>query len=369
MDKDSLFQPILLSSNSPSWFDRRILKGLTQFGPDDHDRFTVFVTPDAVIDLHKGTLQHAPDEAYGLLMGRVYADKIGIFTIISRAIYANEYEKSSNHIQLSHEEVEKLYSLARRTHPVGDIIGWTHSHDCLSEYSDVDYREQQTWDESYHVGILTFMDNVAEPKNSPWCVAYRGPEAGILYLTKDITLSLIKNGSLPPFTEKEPTPQNSSSTKTIQEIPSFSIVEKTQTQKKSSKPRWLFVSMGSVFLIVFILAIVVTGVVLGNTFSSSWQQFSSTLSSTSLLWDCDQQTGLAPLKVTCVGPVGPTIKGWMWDFGDGTKIQKNIATHLYRKAGEYEIRLTIIASSSNQSAATFNINAGSLIIKVTSSSP
>lgn len=78
---------------------------------------------------------------------------------------------------------------------------------------------------------------------------------------------------------------------------------------------------------------------------------------TSLLWSCDRQQGQAPLQVTCIGPVGPAITGWIWDFGDGTDTEVNTSTitHIYQKPGVYKVTLRIVSSFSNQGAGSLKI--------------
>ena len=69
MDEQSLFIPRNVKRSSLPWYDRSLIQDLTQFGPDYKDDFTVFLTYEAMVVLHEGTSQHAPFEAFGLLMG------------------------------------------------------------------------------------------------------------------------------------------------------------------------------------------------------------------------------------------------------------------------------------------------------------
>lgn len=110
-----------------------------------------------------------------------------------------------------------------------------------------------------------------------------------------------------------------------------------------------------------IIIAIALGVVLGNLVSADLHLTSATAPATSLLWDCDQVEGPAPLKITCTGPVSPNITRWHWDFGDGTTMEQNTVSHIYKKPGIYTLRLMVIASSINQYA-------GSLDIKVVAAS-
>lgn len=363
---ERFLSPTTLPNKFP-WYDRRILDGMTtQFGPDKKDKFTVYLTQEAVIDLHVGTFQQTPSEAFGLLMGRAYKDEVGIFTVIERVYYARKLDTSPGHVQLSDLEIRELRLQATRKHPALDFVGWTHSHGEVSSYSDVDYQEQQTWDESYHVGILTFMDGVMGTRG-PWAILYRGPSAQMLPFVKDATPNLRKGNKLPPFTTgEEPPIQSQDLVVTQPEIrPQKPVLETTQQPPKGLS-KWFswIVNLKGLFRVILLLAIVIFGTLLGNFLTLQLQPVTSTSSSTGLLWDCNQQSGKVPLSVTCTGPVGPNIQGWSWDFGDSITVQKSTATHVYRQPGIYKITLTVISSVS-QHGSTDNINAGSITIKVT----
>lgn len=381
--------PLAASSKSnPPWYDRRTLEGFTtQFGPNQKDRFAVFLTQDAVVDLHLGTYQQIPSESFGLLMGRVYMDDIGIFTVVERVFYARKLEAGPGHVQLSPEAVHELRLQATRKHPAMDFVGWTHSHDRVSQYSQIDYQEQQTWDEPYHIGILTFMDGVMGIGKT-WAVMYRGPSAQTLSLVVDATPGLRKNNRLPAFAprEKQKTQEFVTSQEALKvQEPMMSQQDLRSEELTASQPKlkprvpnpdsekqpsqglkkrlpWR-VSRRAFFSAILAFILIVVGVVVGNFLTLGLQPVVPTSSSTNLLWDCNQQSGSVPLSVTCSGPVGPNIQGWSWDFGDGTTIQKSTATHVYHKSGTYKITLIVIASTS-QRTSSYDINAGSLTIQV-----
>lgn len=393
MDQRPRLPSAPLSKSNLSWYNRRILEGsTTQFGPDQKDGFTVYLTDDAVIDLHIGTFQQIPSEAFGLLMGRVYTDDIGCFTVVERVFYARNLDASPGHVQLSPEAIHDLRLQATYRHPAMDFVGWTHSHDRVSKYSDTDYQEQQTWDDPNHIGILTFMDGV-RGIGSRWAIMYRGPSAQLLQFKLDATPTLRQNNKLPPFTREKPKAQESvmsqealraqqlvttqpklrpqetampQETNTIQpKLRPQEPVSATKAQPGKGLRRLLAwrVSIKAFFSAILMLAIVIIGVVLGNFLMLEWQPVVPTSSSANLLWDCNQQHGKAPLSVTCTGPVGPNIQGWAWTFGDGTTMEKSTVTHVYQGAGTYTITLIVISATS-QHTGTYDLNAGSLTINV-----
>lgn len=367
------------NKNNVPWFDRRILEGLTtQFGPNQRDRFTVYLTQDAVMDLHIGTYQQIPSEAFGLLMGRVYIDDAGSFTVVERVFYARELEASPGHVQLSPEKIHELRLQATRKHPALDFVGWTHSHDRPSQYSNTDFQEQHTWDDPSHVGILTFMDGVIGAGKT-WAILYRGPTAQLLPLVLDATPVLRKNNKLPPImanekqTVQEPEkPQEKTNEQCLTTTQPDLVPEKSQTDSSKKPvrrlPNWFSWKpdkrvFATLLLTILALALVIVGVVAGNVLTLLWQPIIPASSSTSLLWDCNQQSSSTPRSVTCTGPIGPNIQDWAWDFGDGTTIQKNTVTHVYQKAGTYKITL-IVTTFANQHTVVHTINAGSLTIQV-----
>src|SRR5579859_3741757 len=158
------FGPSLKKADSFPWYDRTILNGMEQFGPDT-DGFVVFVSPQAVRDLKEGTAHYVPNEAFGQLMGRVYKDHLGYFVVVTGAVYARHLAASAGFVKLTPEEMRGLRLEASRRYPASDFVGWTHSHSYLSHYSPTDETEQTTWTNPHHIGILTFM---AVYQREPW---------------------------------------------------------------------------------------------------------------------------------------------------------------------------------------------------------
>src|SRR5450759_791188 len=87
MEGGAYIQPVTKNMKLLPWYDRDILRGMIEFGPDE-DGFMVIVTPQGVKDLQEGTLASRPKEAFGLLMGKMFADDKGCFIVIVGAVYA-----------------------------------------------------------------------------------------------------------------------------------------------------------------------------------------------------------------------------------------------------------------------------------------
>lgn len=56
----------------------------------------------------------------------------------------------------------------------------------------------------------------------------------------------------------------------------------------------------------------------------------------------DPLSGEYPLEIYCSGQASGVVKGWSWNFGDGSSSTDQNPTHTYTSAGEYVIRLTVV---------------------------
>lgn len=152
-------------------FRERDFWGATHFGPDE-DGFEVLVMPDAAVAMQRGTEASAPNEAFGILMGRVYRDRTGPYTLVTGAVYGMPTSHSPVRVNLSDVAMMQLRRQAVRQFPAAEEVGWTHSHPSPSGYSSVDLNEQKTWPGANDIGIVTYM--TLRP-GEPWGQAYRGP--------------------------------------------------------------------------------------------------------------------------------------------------------------------------------------------------
>jgi PKD repeat protein len=75
--------------------------------------------------------------------------------------------------------------------------------------------------------------------------------------------------------------------------------------------------------------------------------------------DADKTCGTAPLKVKFIGDgydVDGYITNYHWDFGDGSKSEKQYPTHWYNETGTYYVWLTITDSDGEEATTTLAIN-------------
>jgi proteasome lid subunit RPN8/RPN11 len=237
---DFVFRPKRLSSALP-WFDRGLLTGAASFGPDT-DGFRLYVMDDVVELLRKGTARQAPHEAFGILLGKTYEDSDGVFTIVTNVVYAEELDASAGHVSLTASQISELRRRASSRYPAVPQIGWTHSHQCLGEYSQVDREEQRKY-EDFQVGILTFMQ---VSKGKPWVVAYRGPQS------RKITLS--------GFSEKVTHDDQSFSPKLAHKDDAAEVPDIPKNRWLSHQSIMVIASVA--WLTLFILLLIVIGILL-----------------------------------------------------------------------------------------------------------
>jgi proteasome lid subunit RPN8/RPN11 len=333
-----------------SWKDRTIFQNVTQFGPDPTDGFVIIVMPQAVKKIQEGTRRAFPNEAYGRLIGRTYQDNRGVFTLVSECVYPTRLNATPENFELSAEQMNELRRMANQLHPTADSVGWTHSHRVYSGYSKVDKREQEFWKE-YGVGILTFM---RRGPDEPWARAYRGPKS------RELPLQMMSVG-FDAIGVSDGSDEDTS---------------RTQDTVVSHRPDWLTATFFSVMILLLLVAISIFYTTERDVLSltaqiSQLEKKVSALSTpasgapTNFLWNCNAQSGVAPLKVTCNGPVGPNIEKWSLDFGDGNTLETSSVSHIYQKPGTYNVALTITVGNQKQALGSLKVVVNAAITQST----
>jgi proteasome lid subunit RPN8/RPN11 len=156
--------------------------------PDGNEAFVTFVSDDGFgAYVHRDVLnligRHAravaPDEAIGLLAGRICHDpKNGPYTIVMAADSARggEFESGQGHVELLAVGHDKVRRRLEDAHPDREIVGWYHTHPQYPPvFSSVDAEEQATWNDPGHIGIVYSGIEPSEPFG-----IYRGPNASLL---------------------------------------------------------------------------------------------------------------------------------------------------------------------------------------------
>jgi len=361
---DSHLGTSLKNDQSLPWFDRDVLDGLTQFGPDEQG-FTVYLTPEAVEDLKVGTRKNAPNEAFGQLMGRVYKDNNGdVFVVVTGAVYARRLSASIGHVKLNAVQMRDLRLAANRRYPAVDFVGWTHSHHRPSSYSSTDREEQRTWTNEYHIGILTYMIVQA---GEPWALAYSGPTSAPLGLRKDgVPLQYLLEEEEPEPQVKEPASQEPVQRGTLPESPT----------QPAQRFQWIW-KWQPVIVDVMAAALILAalyGFLNTNSRLQNLEDDTHSLQATlathitmtpvslpggNLLWNCTPETGAAPLRVECNGAAGPNITSWKWNFGDGSQEEfSSTVSHMYKKPGMFKVKLTVRTQFDTREAGEVVVTVG-----------
>lgn len=140
--------------------------------PDGGD--CVLVEPSLRPVLAGAARQSLPRETGGLLVGRVFSDSGGPYTVVLDALDAPPGAGGPGTFTMGPELVSQMREQANQRHPHADVIGWWHSHRAPSCFSATDVRTQRLWAHPQHVGLLVFACG------GPWAVAYQGPGSLLL---------------------------------------------------------------------------------------------------------------------------------------------------------------------------------------------
>lgn len=140
------------------------------------DGFSVYVHRDVLEFIERESRGAAPNEAIGLLAGRVCRDPTrGPYTVVTAADSARpgEVEASPSHVHISAEGNAGVRRRLEEMHPDREVVGWYHSHPRYpAHFSHVDITEQSTWGDPSHVGIVFSGMEDGEPFG-----VYCGPDA------------------------------------------------------------------------------------------------------------------------------------------------------------------------------------------------
>jgi proteasome lid subunit RPN8/RPN11 len=136
---------------------------------DDGD-VAVFVGPQTAQKLSASASSARPNETGGLLSGRTFRDSAGAYVVVEGFVEAKD-SAGVGLFEMSPRENERLRGESAQEQPMSDVVGWWHSHQEPSEYSETDRATQRVWTQPTGVGLLVFA------RGTPWARAYAGPDA------------------------------------------------------------------------------------------------------------------------------------------------------------------------------------------------
>ena len=154
--------------------------------PKESSDFVVFASPTdgfgvyihcGVLDfIERQSRRAAPNEAIGLLAGRICHDLERVpYTLVMAAegAVSDEAEAGPGHVHISPDGRARVRRRLEAAHPDREIVGWYHSHPHHEpRFSSVDAKEQSAWSDPNQVGIVFS----ATERDEPFGV-YRGPGA------------------------------------------------------------------------------------------------------------------------------------------------------------------------------------------------
>jgi proteasome lid subunit RPN8/RPN11 len=156
------------------------------FAEPDSPAIEVFLERKVLRQMREITEQAAPYEAIGLLAGRACLDGQGLFTVIETVepARAHESEAGVGRVQLSGAGGAAIRRRLAYRFPVGDVLGWFHSHPKSRPiFSFEDRQEQATWPEPYNVGVVVGLDESVRTIG-----VYTGPRALKLERTRNVSM-------------------------------------------------------------------------------------------------------------------------------------------------------------------------------------
>jgi proteasome lid subunit RPN8/RPN11 len=143
------------------------------------DDFRAYIHLEVIRFIKEQAKRYDPCEAVGLVAGRICQDPVaGPYTLVMAADGAGEgeCESASSIVKLSPQGHAKVRRRLEDSHPDREIIGWYHTHPHnVARFSCVDNKEQSTWSNPYHIGIVYSSIDSDEPFG-----VYRGPGSVLL---------------------------------------------------------------------------------------------------------------------------------------------------------------------------------------------
>lgn len=332
-----MFEPVPRQQDLP-WRDReQFLPGAELF--EAEDGFLLVLAPAAVSALRAGTARWAPKEAFGFLLGRTYQDGLGLFTVITDVCYADRAEAGPGHVRVDAEQALELSEKAEAQAPLADLKGWTHAHPVPSGYSAPDITEQAKWTDAHQVGVLTFMSG------EPLARAYRGPRAERLRGPLCRGPSTVVPGipDLDELVPAGPLPVPDGAPRSPARSP-----RRAERARAGRLARAVAIGVGLTLVALSTASLVRLDGVERRLGSLERDRASKAVADAD--WRCVWVTRDRESQAECVGPAGPGITGWLWDFEDGAVLTGRVVSRSYGRSGLYAVGLTLMTPDGTRDA-------------------
>jgi proteasome lid subunit RPN8/RPN11 len=291
-------------------------RDFVSFGPGQAG-FEVFLHVRVAAQLVTYLRQTEPNEAIGLLAGRPGRDERGPYTIITAALRAKdgEVEASPSRVRLTTEHQRLLRRRLASKEFIAEPVGWWHTHPHGPKgYSSVDLREQATWTEVHHVGLLVL--GYSDP---PVLRIYHGPEA----------IPLPQRHIVQQEARLEGDP-------VIVEDPHRIVLRRRSSPRAGAEFAVMYLLSWIALLVAMAVGFAVLDLRLQRPDRSELGL--TTLPSGHLVTvKCDPREGAAPLIVTCEAWASRSFVETLWEFEEGRVLSGPVATYSYLAPGEYTV--------------------------------
>jgi proteasome lid subunit RPN8/RPN11 len=278
------------------------------------DGFEVFIHKRAIAKLAYFLRETAPNEAFGLLAGRPGIDGRGEYAVITGAIRARdgEVKATPGRVHVNTVNQQALRRQLEIKEPIAEPVGWWHTHPHgPGAYSSEDFREQATWPESYHVGVL-----ISGRSERPMLTVYRGP-----------TASLVGGHALP---NNNP--------------PIHYHVTKPRRTPQEDKKVYMRLHPGVVTALILgwflpLVVGVVAFTLINQHVHSSDVPIINPIADPVIPVACSPRSGPSPLTVACEALTLSSFVDLQWRLEEGVILSGSSTSHVYQSPGEYDISL------------------------------
>jgi proteasome lid subunit RPN8/RPN11 len=171
---DSSFTPVGMKAEPVARVDREEARsGYALYR--GHDGFEAAI-PEAVLERMRALGERsAPEEWYGLLVGRLCDDGRGRHVVVLGLVPDPEASAGAGFVRTQFDSELRTRTAAALLYPDGVPVGWAHGHVRHgARFSETDFRNQATWRQAHALGI------VVDPFREPKVGVYRGPEGELL---------------------------------------------------------------------------------------------------------------------------------------------------------------------------------------------
>lgn len=152
----------------------------------------VLLTAAAKQQLSALCRKHLPNEAGGILGGRLGQDDHGPFTVVEIVEEVEPAHVGSTHVQWTGPSINRARARLTALPSKPELVGWWHSHQFMQAfYSSEDRREQATWRDERNVGIVV-------GRGGHQFAAFHGPDASPLDLLPAVSLDRARLARLWP---------------------------------------------------------------------------------------------------------------------------------------------------------------------------